>query len=442
MKINMNLAQSVILNREGINHLRIDVIPPEIKETKTKKPTLLIFVLDKSGSMDCSVFNDGNGYRHGYSNTIFGNGVFNPKERSRTKMEHAIESTIKVMDLLTPEDLFGVVSFDDYADISQTLTHITSQNRTTVENNVRSIRTRNSTNISSALQKAMDMITPEYKEKYNCKIILLSDGQANMGLTNSDSFSTLTLKYLQDGVIVSSLGIGYDYDSNIMNSIATSGGGLFYHVEDIDKLIDIFKEELNNSATITAKNAKLLFEIPDLIEISENLNDFKQVINGKNIEVFIGDMYTSRSIYFEMKNNFVDTDILLNAKIEYNTLENTANTISMSKELKVVKTTGEVINSEKNQEIIDAVVALLKNKTIRDSSSYVESGNREEMNTVFEKSLNQINLLSNTYNCVDSYTNDIGELDSLKNTYSNKNVSRSILKKNFATSNLSLREQK
>lgn len=435
MKINMSLAQNGILNREGINHLKIDIIPPETVEINNKKPTLLIFVIDKSGSMGSSIFNS----RINYSNGYIG-GLFN--ERSRTKIEHAIESTIKIIDLLTPNDLFGVVSFDDYADISQNLIHITPENKTIVENNVRAIRPGNSTNISCALQKAMDMITSEHKEKYNCKIILLSDGQANIGLTNADDFSTLSLNYLKQGVIVSSLGIGCDYDSVIMNAIATSGGGLFYHVEDIDKLYELFKKELNNSATITAKNVKLLFEIPDLIEISDNLNDFKQVINDRNIEVFIGDMYTSRSIYFEMKNNFVDNNIDLNVQVQYNTLENNSNTISMSKELKVVKSIEEISKEENNQDIIDAVISLLKNKTIRDSSNYIEFGNKNKMSEVFETSLSQINILSNTYNCMDSYSDDLCELNNLKETYLSDSVSKAEIKQKYFKSNLSLREQK
>lgn len=446
MKINMTLAQSGILNREGINHLRIDVTPSEKIENNNKKPTLLIFVLDKSGSMNYPVFSEEignrNGYRYNSLKDIFNNHILEGCEKSRTKMEHAIESTIKIMDLLTPDDLFGVVSFDDYADITQNLTHITPENKMIIENNVRAIKTRNSTNISGALQKAMDMITSEHKEKYNCKVILLSDGQANSGLRIADDFSTLTLNYLNQGVIISSLGIGNDYDSVLMDAIATSGGGLFYHVEDIDKLYELFKTELNNSATITAKNVKLSFEIPDLIEVSENLNDFKQVINGKNIEVFIGDMYTARSIYFEIKNNFVDNDISLNVKVEYNTLENTKNTISMSKELKVVKNAEELLKEEKNQNVIEAVLSLLKNKTIRDSSTCIESGDRNKMNAVFNKSLMHIDFLSNSYDCVDLYAEGLCELNNIEETYSNSNISKSEIKKNYYKSNMSLKEQK
>jgi len=46
---------------------------------------------------------------------------------------------------------------------------------------------------------------------------------------------------LQDGISVSALGIGYDYDSKVMNAIATGGGRLFYHIEDLEKLDDVFK---------------------------------------------------------------------------------------------------------------------------------------------------------------------------------------------------------
>ena len=264
MDINMKLAQEGILNVNGVNHVKIDIIPPEVKGEKSTKPSLVIFVIDKSGSMDEGVYNSS--YNGEYINYgLFGNTICNRPtiEMPRTKMAHAIESTIKVMNLLTPDDLFGVISFNDYADITQELIHITEENKNRVAQNVRSIYPTNCTNISMALQKAMNMITPEYREKYNCKIVLLSDGYANQGLTNADSFSSLSLKFLQQGVMVSSLGVGCDYSSSIMNAIATSGGGLFYHVEDIDKLSELFKKELKYTSTITAKDVKLFYEIPE-----------------------------------------------------------------------------------------------------------------------------------------------------------------------------------
>ena len=50
-------------------------------------------------------------------------------------------------------------------------------------------------------------------------------------------------------------------------------------------LIDIFKEELNYTTEITAKNVRLLMDIPELVEVLPNLNDFKQEIKDGHIHI-------------------------------------------------------------------------------------------------------------------------------------------------------------
>ena len=448
MKINLNFAQSAILNKNGVNHLKVDIIPPIKAQDENQKPVLMILALDKSGSMGSPVHYISYNNRQGYVSLI--NDLLNKKfkkplnvETPRTKMQHAIEATVKFINLLTPNDLFGLVSFDDFADISQPITHITTKNKTIIENNIRSINKRGCTNISNAIERARAMITAEHIENYNCKIVIISDGMANAGITEPDGFASLTLKYLQEGITLSALGIGEDYDSVIMNAISTGGGGLFHHVEDIEKLSEIFEEELTNSATATAKNVKLLLEIPKLVEIVENMNDFKQQVNGKNIEIFIGDLYSSKSIYFEIKNNFVDKDIEFKVTVEYKTLENEEKSLSTSKVMKVVNSEEKIGKAEKDQSIVDAVLSLLKNKTIRETSNSLEKGDFMEMSSTFDNSVNQMSFYSQAYNISDEKSKEVlSELDSLKEKYSTGNVSKDILKRTYAKSNRSMREQK
>lgn len=431
MKLNISFAKNAILDKGGVNHIKMDIIPPQKEKEKTNKPSLIILVLDKSGSMNAPVFQ---------TNIS----SISQTETVRTKIKHAINSTIKFINLLTSEDLFGVVSFNDYADISQPLYHITPENREIIESNIKSIKANNFTNISNAMKKARKMITKKHIKDYNCKIIVLSDGRANIGLQKADEFSELALSYLKEGISVSALGIGYDYDSEIMNAIATGGGGIFYHVEDIEMLIDIFKEELNYTTEITAKNVRLLMDIPELVEVLPNLNDFKQEIKDGRIEVYIGDMYTQRSVYFEIRNNFAEEDFFIDAEVEYLNMNGEDEAVSASELMKVVKTQEELDKEGKNQEIIDAVIKILKNKTIRETSYYADTGNIEKMEAYFNSSMHEIKNLTTLYSVSDAPNtlSAVNELTDLQKTYTSGNVSKKILKARYANSNRILREQK
>ena len=358
------------------------------------------------------------------------------RRKYKSNMNHAIDSTIKLIQSLLPEDLFGMVAFDDDVIKVQDIAHIDSENQSRIISKVMNISPGGCTNISQALQMARDMITPEHIEKYNCKIILLSDGLANDGITSADQFASLTLKYLQAGITVSSLGIGYDYDSEIMNAIATGGGGLFYHVEDLEKLNSIFMEELRLSNSIRAKNVKLILEIPDLIEVSDNMNDYKQSVKNRIIEVFIGDMVSSRKIYFEIKNNFVDKDVSFNIKVIYKSQEGEECSVSVIKTLKVVHSKEELEKYPKNEEVIKHVLDLIKYRTFRETSYLYEKGCKDEVEKAFANSIQYTTVLSTSYGIV---RETLSSLESLNTAYSTESISREFAKNIYADSNRRMR---
>ncbi len=229
-----------------------------------------------------------------------------------------------------------------------------------------------------------------------------------------------------------------------MNAIATGGGGIFYHVEDIEMLIDILKEELNYTTEITAKNVRLLMDIPELVEVLPNLNNFKQEIKDWSIQVYIGDMYTQRSVYFEIRNNFAEEDFFIDAEVEYLNMNGEDEAVSASELIKVVKTQEELDKEGKNQEIIDAVIKILKNKTIRETSYYADTGNIEKMEAYFNSSMHEIKNLTTLYSVSDAPNtlSAVNELTDLQKTYTSGNVSKKILKARYANSNRILREQK
>lgn len=439
MKINLSFAQEAILNRGGLNHLEIELCPPEIKRKESRKPVLIMIVLDRSGSMGGEVKPQDEPFRFGACGSSLVSD--RPFAEANTKMRQAINSTIKLIQMLSSDDLFGAVAFDDVAVQVQAITHVLPENQNTIINNIRSIYPGGCTNISQALQMARDMITPEHLDKYNCKMVVLSDGQANCGLQESDDFATLTLKYLQAGITVSALGIGYDYDSRVMNAIATGGGGLFYHVEDLEKLDGVFLEELKLSNSVRAKNMKLLLEIPDLMEVGTNMNDYKQHVDGRTIEVFIGDMVNSRKIYFEIKNNFVDKDVSFKAKAVYQTAEGEERNVMVSRKLKVASSKEELQKHAKDEELIKNVLDLIKYRTFRETSDLYEKGKTSEVQTMFQSSIHHTRSLSTSYGMTHSsaVTGTLAALDDLNTTYTSNNVSKSFTKNLYAESSRNLK---
>lgn len=383
----------------------------------------MIFVLDRSSSMNMMAWNKNHNYLNVCNNEV------------ETKLNKAKNSVIKFMDNLNEKDLFGLVSFDDMPFIEQPLVHITNENKNKIVNNIRNITAGGCTNISDAIEKAYSMINEKHIKEYDCKIILISDGQANSGITNVDGLSTLSLKLFKSGVTISTLGIGLDYDSKILNRISTSGGGLFYHVENLNELDDIFEEELSLSRNSAVKGVKIYLEIPDLIEISNNLNDYTQNIERDLIEVFIGDMHTRKSILFEIKNNFVDDDIAFNIKVTYKTKDGLEHIIKASKILRVVKSKSELKRYKESKEVLKKVLSLIRNKTILHTAELYENGKIDNIKDVFSASKNNLNEILSTYTGI-NVSKLKEDFNNLEKQYLTKQITRSMNKTFYATSSM------
>lgn len=449
MNLKMKFAKEVILNKKGLNHLKIKVTPPTPKQMGKKKPVCIVFALDRSGSMSDLA---GEPPRLGQSTPVYPNLfapiqpsssfsspsypiLYNISERS-TKMGFAQDSIIKFLDLLGSKDMVGVVSFDDIAIVEQEPTHIKDNKvKDSVIARVRSIQPRGCTNISDALVTAGKMFSEEILSEYNCKIILLSDGIANKGVTDVDGLTSIALDCAKKGIAISSLGVGLYYNSATMGEIARSGNGLFHYINNLSKLESVFAQELKLSSSVTAKDVKVMLEIPSLIEIGENLNGYTQEVVDGNVLIHLGDMYGTRRIVIEIRNDFVDEDVRFSVKAIYKDLDDNERSVKTSALLKVVRDEELLKDYKEDKELIGYVLSLIKSAAIEKSSAMYEHGDLESLEGVMSSTTAIIRGISQSYTTSHSSASSaLSSLDEVGALYASNSVSSDQVKEMYATS--------
>ncbi|MBN1536843.1 MAG: VWA domain-containing protein [Anaerolineales bacterium] len=92
--------------------------------------------------------------------------------------------------------------------------------------------------------------------------LILSDGQANVGETDIERIGSHALKARQKGLVLSTLGVGMDYNEALMTEIATQGGGRFYHLQDAAQIPAFMTGELGEVANLAARGAQLELILP------------------------------------------------------------------------------------------------------------------------------------------------------------------------------------
>src|SRR5262249_50657397 len=113
------------------------------------------------------------------------------------------------------------------------------------------------------------------------RVLLLSDGLANVGLTDPNAIASEVQGMATRGVSTSTLGVGDDYNEDLMEAMARGGQGNYYFIDDPVQLTDIFQTELHDLMALCGWKVSLGVEPAGDVRVAEVLNDFDKVPTGR-----------------------------------------------------------------------------------------------------------------------------------------------------------------
>ncbi|MEO8700017.1 MAG: VWA domain-containing protein [Kofleriaceae bacterium] len=148
-----------------------------------------------------------------------------------------------MIDNLGAEDRLAILSFDDVVTTNAPFTG--AANKDVLHTAVNSLQPRGGTNIFEGLQAGLDLLgdVPE-NEKQN-RVIFLSDGLATVGNTSQQAIIDMATTKIEHGIGLTTIGVGNDFDVELMRGLAERGAGNFYFVEDASAAQEVFTEELD-----------------------------------------------------------------------------------------------------------------------------------------------------------------------------------------------------
>lgn len=294
--LNIQFAKNKMEFEEGMNHALLEVTPSN-KIKKTSKPIAFALIIDASGSM--------NGYinQPGFSDPRYVNFGKPSTQESATKLDYVKQAAETFVTKLSEKDYLSIISFSDTPIVEQAFEPVSKENKKTMRESIRSISTRGMTNISLALSAAYQEIPDSIKQTHHIKMILLSDGAANSGATSPEQIASFLNEHAEEGITISSIGVGNDYNSFFMETVATTSGGMFYHLKEMEQLESIFKTEIETLNSLTMKGATITISLPNELELLPNLNDFQEKKLGN---IFLGNVYSKQEVVVEF---FTKTEI-------------------------------------------------------------------------------------------------------------------------------------
>jgi len=175
----------------------------------------------------------------------------------RGKMEYAREAAKIVVDRMETSDVLAVVEYDDEISVLWPAGKVEA--RSLIKRRIDELSPRGSTDLCGGLMRGVEEAMRNRDGSDINRVILLSDGLANEGITDPREIYRLVREAKSRGVTVSTMGLGLDYNEDLMRGIAEHGGGNYYYIENPEQMGRIFGRELETLFTTVARDVVIRF---------------------------------------------------------------------------------------------------------------------------------------------------------------------------------------
>lgn len=195
------------------------------------------------------------------------------------KMIRAREAAMFCVDQMLPTDRLSVVTFDDRIEVLFPSEPVT--NKQSMKDLISRVMARDSTNLHEAWVRGGLTVSEHMVEQGINRVVLITDGLANVGITNTDEIVSQAMGLFQRGVSTSTIGIGSDFNEDLLMPMAQSGGGNAWHVVEPNDMQHIFQIELEGLIAQFAHTVSLSLIPADGVRIVDVLNDFGLTETGR-----------------------------------------------------------------------------------------------------------------------------------------------------------------
>ncbi len=199
-------------------------------DSSQRPDAMLTFVIDVSGSM-----------------------------QMENRLELVKRSLRLLVEELRPSDRVAIVVYGSQA--RQILEPTSARNADTILAAIEELRPEGSTNAEAGLRLAYEIASEAFQEGGINRLILCSDGVANVGRTGPDEILGVIERFARRNISLSTVGFGMgNYNDVLMEQLADKGNGAYAYVDTLSEARRVFVENLTGTLQTIAKDAKVQVE--------------------------------------------------------------------------------------------------------------------------------------------------------------------------------------
>ncbi len=201
-------------------------------------------------------------------------------------LRHAIKAAQAVIDALEPTDTISVVAFDDH--VSTIIAPQLATDPKVLQEKVRGIRAGGTTNLSGGWLEGCKHIKSRYDPQAINRVLLLTDGHANEGITDIKILTKTAMQKLEEGIITTTLGFGSGFEEDLLIGMARAASGNFYFIQNTEDAAQVFSIELETMKSVLAQNLVVKLEMAGGTKLLSTLSAAKL---EQNNSLTLGDIF-------------------------------------------------------------------------------------------------------------------------------------------------------
>lgn len=224
LSVTMNAAPSPFNSKRTLLRVGVQGRNPDVQK---RKPAHLTFLVDVSGSMQ-------------------------PADR----LPLAKRALRLLVDQLHDADTVALVTYA--GNVRLVLPHTSIEHKAQIHEAIENLSAGGSTAMSSGIELAYAQALKVLDSKSTSRVLILSDGDANIGATSHDALLKVVEGHVKEGVTVTTVGFGMgNYRAELMEQFADKGNGNHFYVDTFLAAKRIFVEQLGSTLEVIAQDVKL-----------------------------------------------------------------------------------------------------------------------------------------------------------------------------------------
>ena len=293
IKLSANMATAVMeADKRQTAFLKVSLTGFDVDEQQARIPANIAIVMDKSGSM------------------------------RGQKIDYARQAAIYAIKQLNKDDIVSVVTYDSQVNVIIPATKVSD--KATINRLIRSIQADGNTALFAGVSKGAAELRKFISENQVSRVILLSDGLANVGPRSPSELGQLGMSLSKEGISVTTIGLGLGYNEDLMTQLAGFSDGNHAFVEKPSDLVKIFQYEFGDVLSVIAQDVNIIIECGENIQPIRILGRKGDII-GNKVSIRMNQLYSGQEKFVlmevEVPEHHENTNTLIaTVKVDYNNL--------------------------------------------------------------------------------------------------------------------------